>query len=289
MGKAFRKMDSPAEFADATIDSLGNPLSISEMKKKDNELGRILRADSSTTKAAPRKNTKKVIKAESNIKTINKTSTVKKPEGRKEVTNSTAGVIKKKQLGNTTMSSNITSDESAYLEYYKGEGFAKNNDILRNPSKYSKQEVDSANTMLGSLDSAIAKSSLNEDTLLYRGIRDSELFKNIDSSSIGASIPISTAQSFTKDGRMSLTYSGAIKVGNDYVSAGNEAVIFRLKAKAGQKALDMERLTGIGNTSESEMLLSSKGSYKIIGVEEKFAPDGSVSMKILDVEYDEGG
>ena len=37
------------------------------------------------------------------------------------------------------------------------------------------------------------------------------------------------------------------------------------------------------------MLLSSKGSYKIVGVEEKFAPDGSVSMKILDVEYDEGG
>jgi hypothetical protein len=44
LGKAFRKMDSPTEFANATIDTLGNPLTISEMKKKDNELGRILRS-----------------------------------------------------------------------------------------------------------------------------------------------------------------------------------------------------------------------------------------------------
>ena len=44
MGKAFRKMDNPTEFANATIDTLGNPLTISEMKKKDNELGRILRS-----------------------------------------------------------------------------------------------------------------------------------------------------------------------------------------------------------------------------------------------------
>lgn len=44
MGKAFRKMNNPSEFANATIDSLGNPLTIKEMIKKDNELGRILRS-----------------------------------------------------------------------------------------------------------------------------------------------------------------------------------------------------------------------------------------------------
>jgi SPP1 gp7 family putative phage head morphogenesis protein len=43
LGRAFRKMDNPQEFADATIDTLGNPLSIAEMKKKDDELGAILR------------------------------------------------------------------------------------------------------------------------------------------------------------------------------------------------------------------------------------------------------
>lgn len=44
LGKAFRKMDNPSEFADATIDTLGNPLTIKEMITKDNELGRILRS-----------------------------------------------------------------------------------------------------------------------------------------------------------------------------------------------------------------------------------------------------
>ncbi|HHZ95560.1 MAG TPA: hypothetical protein EYN67_08380 [Flavobacteriales bacterium] len=44
MGRAFRKMDDPSEFADATIDSLGNSLTIKEMKEKDNRLGEILRA-----------------------------------------------------------------------------------------------------------------------------------------------------------------------------------------------------------------------------------------------------
>lgn len=44
LGKAFRKMNNPTEFASATIDSLGNPLTIDEMKKKDNELGEILRS-----------------------------------------------------------------------------------------------------------------------------------------------------------------------------------------------------------------------------------------------------
>ena len=43
LGRAFRKMNNPSEFADATIDSLGNALTIAEMKKKDNELGAILR------------------------------------------------------------------------------------------------------------------------------------------------------------------------------------------------------------------------------------------------------
>jgi hypothetical protein len=36
-------MKDPDEFAKQTIDSLKNPLTIKEMRQKDNELGRILR------------------------------------------------------------------------------------------------------------------------------------------------------------------------------------------------------------------------------------------------------
>lgn len=44
LGKAFRKMDNPAEFAKATIDSLGKPYTIEEMRRnRSNTIGRILR------------------------------------------------------------------------------------------------------------------------------------------------------------------------------------------------------------------------------------------------------
>ncbi len=43
LGKAFRKLDNPKAFAKATIDSLGNPLTIKEMKEEKNKLGAILR------------------------------------------------------------------------------------------------------------------------------------------------------------------------------------------------------------------------------------------------------
>ncbi len=46
MGKAFRKLNDPEEFARLTIDSLGNPLTIKEMQNRDNKLGRVLRNQS---------------------------------------------------------------------------------------------------------------------------------------------------------------------------------------------------------------------------------------------------
>jgi SPP1 gp7 family putative phage head morphogenesis protein len=42
LGKAFRKMDDPAKFARLTVDSFAQPLTITEMKKRDNALSRIL-------------------------------------------------------------------------------------------------------------------------------------------------------------------------------------------------------------------------------------------------------
>ena len=42
LGKAFRKLDNPSDFAKFTIDSLGQPLTIKQMKERDNALSRIL-------------------------------------------------------------------------------------------------------------------------------------------------------------------------------------------------------------------------------------------------------
>ncbi len=42
LGKAFRKLNNPTEFAESTVNSLGQPLTIKEMREADNELGLIL-------------------------------------------------------------------------------------------------------------------------------------------------------------------------------------------------------------------------------------------------------
>ena len=43
LGKAFRKLDNPTEFAKSMTDSFGDPLTIKEMRSADNALGDILR------------------------------------------------------------------------------------------------------------------------------------------------------------------------------------------------------------------------------------------------------
>jgi hypothetical protein len=46
LGKAARKLNNPSEFAAATINSLGEPLTIKQMRSKNNLLGDILRQQS---------------------------------------------------------------------------------------------------------------------------------------------------------------------------------------------------------------------------------------------------
>ena len=50
LGKAFRKMDNPELFAKQTIDSTYNPISIKDLKKKDNELARVLNEQAKTNR-----------------------------------------------------------------------------------------------------------------------------------------------------------------------------------------------------------------------------------------------
>lgn len=287
LGKALRKMNA-TEFAKMTGDSMNRPLTIAQMKLKNNELGRILRGQKTTRKAKSTVSSAP-IKAPKNIASISKASGISKPKGTVSVVKSSAGVQRNVDIkAKATLNKKLSGDESAYLEYYKGDGFYKSNDILRNPSKYSTSEVNSAIKMRDSIDSAILKSTLDEDAFVYRGIRDKDIFKQLDINSIGAELSIDTAQSVAKDARVALGYSGAIKSGNSYFSAGNESVIFKIKTKKGQNAIDMETLTGIGNTSESELLLRSGGKYIVTGIDDRFTPDGGLSLKIIEVDYVDG-
>jgi SPP1 gp7 family putative phage head morphogenesis protein len=310
LGKALRQMN-PSEFAKQTGDSMNNALTIAQMKAKNNTLGRILRGQGETkaaTKAVSKIKKPKITTSAKDdlatfnvpfgghvskvpkkatvgsISSINKANSIKKPKGSTKVISSSAK-IENKRNASATLNKSISGDESAYLEYYKGDGFYKSNDILRNPNKYSQGEIDSAIKMRDSINSAIAKSTMDADAFVYRGVRDKGLFSEINLDSIGAELSIDTAQSVAKDARVALGYSGAIKSGNNYFSAGSESVIFKVKTRKGQHALDMESLQGIGNTSESELLLRSGGKYVITGVEDRFTPNGELSLKIIEVDY----
>jgi hypothetical protein len=280
---------SVSKFKQLTLDETFQPISLSKLRGKKSLQLAFDKAGVTGSNKKIRLSTRNKAKVTDNrINNINKSSRVSISNRDIPIVNSSAGVLPRKAPASTIFSDKITDDESAYLEYYKGEGFYKSNKILRDRGNYSANEIADAQRMNDTINSAIGKSILDDDLVMYRGIRSSELFNSIDDSAVGALIPIGTPQSFSRDGKVGLTYSGAMKVGDDYVSAGSESVILRLNAKKGQSALDMERLSGIGDTSESEMLLSSNGNYKIIGTEDRFSPDGQLSLKIIDVEYDEG-
>ena len=180
---------------------------------------------------------------------------------------------------------NLSADEAAYLDYYKGDGFYDNNEVLRNKSSYSSEQVKAAETMNDSLDSAIDKFATDGDMTVYRGLRGSDAFNAFDDSSVGGVISLDTVQSTTSDAKVALNYSGAMKVGDDYYSPDGGSVIFKINVKGGTHALDLDAASGI-NTTEKEILLSSKGSYTVKSVENRTDASGNVTAKIINVDYE---
>jgi hypothetical protein len=179
----------------------------------------------------------------------------------------------------------LTGDQDAYLEYYKGDGFYKSNEVLRNPSAFSAGEVESARKMRDSINRAVKKSAIQEDGVLFRGIRSQEVFDNAESL-IGKNIPIPTPQSTASNAGSALGWSGLtrLKTGQFLSANPGKSVMFKIRTRKGQHALDLESLS-IGNTGEREVLLGSGGRYKVTNVRELKDLEGRVSGKVIEVDY----
>ncbi len=286
LGKGFRKLlregGTAEEFAKLTINPKFNKAyTLSELKSQDNQLSKILNEQSGTSKK--RKSTKikpssPVKKADNNIVNIEQSSKIKTPTGTIKLEGDTIKatpfeVIKRKD---------ITGDESAYLEYYKGEGFNKYNDILRNPDNYDKGEIDSAVLMRDSINRATSKFETSTDASVYRGVRGAELFNSVDESSIGKTISINTPQSTSTDTRVALNYAGSLKVGDDYFSPDGGSVIFKISLPKSSNVIDMEKI--VGATGEKEILIPSGGGYKVKSIENRTDSSGNVTLKIINVD-----
>lgn len=181
---------------------------------------------------------------------------------------------------------NLTADERSYVEYYKGDGFKKLNETLRNPSAFSEGELDAAKKMRQKVDDAIGKSTFENDGRLYRGIRSREVFDNAESM-IGGKLPIKTPQSAATSEGSALSWSGMLRTSNGKLLSGSpgESVMMRVNVKAGQKGLNMEKMA-LGNTGENEILLASGGSYRVTGVEVIKDANGRTIGKYIDVDLE---
>jgi hypothetical protein len=179
----------------------------------------------------------------------------------------------------------LTGDQSAYVEYYKGDGFYKSNEILRNPTAFSEAQVSSAQKMRNSINSAVNKSEMQSDGVLFRGIRSKDVFDNAEDL-IGKEIPIFTPQSTATNAGSAIGHSGLLRLKTGkFVSANpDSSVVFKIKTKKGQHGLDLESLS-IGNTAENEILLGSGGRYKVTGVRTLKDDLGNVSGKVIEVDY----
>ena len=177
----------------------------------------------------------------------------------------------------------LNSQEVGEIENYKGEGFYDINRKLREPDKFSKREIDDATRRNEALSTIISKNKTTKDHTFYRGIRSKELFESAESL-IGKSLKNVTPQSTTFDPSVAKSYAGVI---GGFTAERDASVLMKIRTKKGTSAINLSEVTDI-NSSEREILLKGNSTYKVIGVRDVKAPNGSTAYREIEVEYDEG-
>jgi len=227
--------------------------------------------------------------AQESISTIKKAKPSKKIEpvkkSKKPVKVETQKLIPTDKPPKIQANVKLTGDEDAYIEYYKGSGFYESNEVLRNQSAFSSSQVASAKNMRDSINTAIRKSEIKSDGVLYRGIKSEDVFKNAEKL-VGKEIPIFTPQSTATDAGSGIGWSGLLrtKKGKFVTSDPGASVVYKIRTKKGQHALNMESLS-VGNTGEREVLLGSGGRYKVAEVRNLTDDAGKITGKVIEVDY----
>jgi hypothetical protein len=157
--------------------------------------------------------------------------------------------------GGTKMSSKLTEQQGIEAKDYAEGGYKALNSYLRGGATRESMKAHHEATAKR-LDAAIRKSSLERNTLLYRGIQHSALAAGAEKL-IGRDIPVATFQST----------SSSQKSASEFAGLGKDAVLFRIEAPKGSRALSMKQFEGSGNKNEDEYLLPRGGSMRVTGVD----------------------
>ena len=151
----------------------------------------------------------------------------------------------------------LTEQQRIDVKDYKEGGYKILNSYLRTGKSPDGWSASSLNAEAKRLDGAIAKSSLQKDTTLYRGLQHPALAANAEKL-IGREVPVDSFQS---------TSTSQEEAERNYAGFGNGAVVFKINAPAGTKAINTSEFESSGNSGEDEVLLGRGGKMKITGVD----------------------
>lgn len=208
--------------------------------------------------------------------------------------------------GGESVGGAFTDAETAAVTAYSDESYHAVNGLLRNPDadmavmsgdkfpglsgkgmRGQERRKEFTEDLVSEMDSAMAKSSLGEDTTLYRGVTSTKSVFGVDNMeqvAIGTVFEDKAFVSTTKD------FDRMKKFGTDGKRFGEEPAYFRVKAKKGQSSIDISaKNSSSAYAKEQEVLLPRGTRFKVtsytpgISAFAEGAPVGGVPA-ILDVE-----
>jgi hypothetical protein len=160
------------------------------------------------------------------------------------------------------------NEYTALLSYATGSDDM--NAWLRGEGRWSSKWVEAVNH----LDSALDKSTLAKDTVVYRGLQNPVVHDNAESL-VGKELPIKNYQSTSLDrDHVSRTFaqptgkhSGPLGHLLGRTPQSRDEVILEISAKKGAKALDLYQFGGFtGHAEEKELLFHRHGHYRVNSV-----------------------
>lgn len=163
--------------------------------------------------------------------------------------------------GSVKQNKPFSEQELIELKDYKDGNYQQLNSYLNNPDSVRPTLADELDGQAKTLDSAISKSVLSEDTVVFRGMQHKGLVKHAESI-VGKTI---NPGSF-------LSTSTSSRVARDFAGIGDGAVVLAIKAKKGHNAVYMDQFESAGSAGENELLFARNSKIRIKGVDRSRNP-----------------
>lgn len=163
--------------------------------------------------------------------------------------------------GSVGQNGELTDQQKIELQDYKEGNYRDLNGYLRDPAGVRESLGQEYEKQAKAIDAAIQKSTLQEDTIVFRGMQHPALAKNAEKV-IGRQIEAPTFLSTSTKG----------SVARDFAGVSGAGIVLAIKAKKGMHAAYMDQFETSGNSGESELLFGRGHKISITGVDRSRRP-----------------